>query len=44
MSDKSPRSHESKKTGQTLKQKRADKRAAAQAKQTSSIPGTGKGS
>lgn len=40
----SPRSHESSKAGQTLKQKRAEKRSAAEAEQNSSIPSTGKGS
>jgi hypothetical protein len=42
MADKSPRQHLSKKAGKSLKQKRADKRAKADAKSRTEIvpPGT----
>lgn len=37
MADKSPRQHESKKSGQSIKQKRAEKRAAADDKAPTSV-------
>jgi hypothetical protein len=40
MADKSPRSHESKTSGKSIKQKRAEKRAAADGAQTSVVPPT----
>lgn len=43
MSDKSPRQNLSKKAGKSLKEKRADKHAKADAKNTSSIVPPGKG-
>lgn len=40
MADKSPRSHESKTSGKSIKQKRAEKRAAAEGTHTSIVPPT----
>ena len=42
MADKSPRQHQSKKSGQSIKEKRADKRAAADSSHATVIPTTGK--
>jgi hypothetical protein len=42
MADKSPRQHQSKKSGKSIKEKRADKRAAADKGHTSAIPPTGR--
>jgi hypothetical protein len=42
MADKSPRQHLSKKAGRSLKQKRADKRAKADAKRPAEIVPPGK--
>ena len=38
MSDKSPRQHESKKSGKSIKEKRAEKRAAADSTSSSVVP------
>ena len=43
MADKSPRSHHSKTSGKSIKQKRADKRAAADPTHVSVVPSTKKG-
>jgi hypothetical protein len=42
MADKSPRQHLSKKAGRSLKEKRADKRAKANAKDIEILPSTKK--
>ena len=44
MADKSPRSHETKTSGKTIKQKRAEKRAAADGTHVSVVPPTKHGS